>query len=980
MHLAKNLAGILLFGYGLLVGSVFGQTRLYTSYTKADGLPSDYVLQIHQSPNGLMWFGTERGAVSYDGERFTRYTTDNGLPHNLVYDIHEDALGRTWFGTQSPNLYYLQHNQIHSFLDSTGSVESISSIASDRNNRVLFRFQDGIGVLNGNDYDFHPMNLLVSKESNMVRLMDGRVLVNDAWNILVARLDSGTDLRFDTLHVFDRLSTFAALAQASDSTIYISNHYDLMRFKLDENTFQLIESTVIPFSTTIELLSESPTHRVVIGSRYYGLSMVQNGIVTQISTSQGSQNHHISAQLVDYEGNLWVANFGQGVQKITSWNATMYDQESGIREQNVWRVATRGDRIFAMGVAGIQEIAEGMVQNNPRFRAAHRSVRGIQFGHDRVYIGTMSAVHIHTFDSKTETIGSFLKYIDIGDGVNDLHLAKDGSLWIATAGTDLVQLLADGTRVLHPVRNGVERLVESGNALWWLTSDDGAYRFEADSIAHYDKENGRLPSNSVWSLHEDDHGILIGTSAGLVRMPRQGSPVTYQSSNGLIGSEVIGVFPTGDQTRSVPAYWVITRNHVHQLIGEDLIEMTSLAPLSNEMAGAQWLIPSDNRNSMILATASGVMVYDLTKAGRPIPPPKVALQSVLINSDAVLIQDSAPIQHRSASVALDVTFSGLTFIKERDTRFTYRLVGLDNAWSSPQPNRSVRYANLPPGSYEFQVKAVNVDGIESALPATIRIRVVPPFWMHPIFVFLMVVLLSGVFIIAVRWRLQALKLEIVKRNEQRQFEAIQRIGASISHDIKNTVFSLNLLARNLEKRFDNPEFRKDAIETIESSLTYLSTLVSRLQKQPTGLSVAKVNVDIHEMVNTIQKRLSVISERNITVDIQTGFTISTDPEILERILENLIQNAIDATSATDSITVSAKMESSGSLLCVKDSGKGMSQEFIRNQLFKPFQSTKSKGIGIGLYTCKELIEVLNGTVNVESELGKGTTFCIRFVS
>jgi putative PEP-CTERM system histidine kinase len=228
--------------------------------------------------------------------------------------------------------------------------------------------------------------------------------------------------------------------------------------------------------------------------------------------------------------------------------------------------------------------------------------------------------------------------------------------------------------------------------------------------------------------------------------------------------------------------------------------------------------------------------------------------------------------------------------------------------------------------------------------------------------------------------LNAIKLEIVKRNEQRQFEAIQRIGASISHDIKNTVFSLNLLARNLEKRFDNPEFRKDAIETIESSLTYLSTLVSRLQKQPTNLSVSMVDVDLDEMVQTIQKRLSVITERDITVQIPAGFTITSDPEIVERIMENLIQNAIDATSASDSIRVSARKESNASIVCVTDTGKGMSEQFIRDQLFKPFQSTKTKGIGIGLYTCKELVELLNGHLTVESELGKGTTFCIRFVS
>lgn len=980
MHLAKKLAGILFFGCVMLTGTVHGQTRLFTSYTKADGLPSDYVMRIYQSPGGLMWFGTERGAASYDGERFTRYTTEDGLPHNLVFDFLEDQQGRTWFATQSSSLSYLNYGSIHTFLDSTGTISPLNSICMDRNGRVMFRFHDGIGILNGNDYRFHNIRFPVSKESNMARLLDGRVIFSDSRHVLVSRLDSGTDLRFDTLLVFDHYNNYSNIRQASDSTIYISHTPAMGRYRLGEHQLELIETIPTPFSTTMNVISESESHRVLLGSRIDGLWMAHNGLTSRIATSQGSDLSHISAQLVDYEGNLWVAHFGQGVQKITSWNAMVFDQESGILERNVWRVATHGRRIYAMSVAGLQVIQKQTSEYDVSTVTRYRTVRGIQFSSDRVYIGTMSAVYIHEYDPLNDHIGERLDIFEVGDGVNDIHLAKDGTLWIAAAGMNLFRRLLDGTIESYPVQNGVERLVGAGEAVWWLTSDDGAFRYHEGSIVHYSRQTRHLPSNTVWSLHEDGNGILIGTSAGLVRISDQDSVTTYNSSNGLIGSEVIGIFPTAATTPTSPSYWIVTRNHIHQWIDRELIATTSLAPLSNEMAGAHWLIPSRDLTSMILATSSGVLIYDLTQSGRKIPPPKVALQSVWINSVAADIYSHEPTQVRASSSVLDVSFNGLTFIKERDTRFTYRLVGLDDTWSEPQLSRNVRYANIPPGNYEFQVKAVNVDGIESVEPALIRIRIIPPLWMHPLFVMVIFFVIVAIGTIGIRWKLNAMRLEIIKRNEQKQFEAIQRIGASISHDIKNTVFSLNLLARNLEKRFDNPEFRKDAIETIESSLTYLSTLVSRLQKQPTGLSVHRTEVNLYEMAQAIQKRLSVISERAITVDIPTGYSINTDAEILERILENLIQNAIDATTPSESIVVSARRVESEHIICVRDSGKGMSREFIQDQLFKPFQSTKTKGIGIGLFTCKELIEVLQGTIEVESEPGKGTTFCVRFVS
>jgi signal transduction histidine kinase len=338
------------------------------------------------------------------------------------------------------------------------------------------------------------------------------------------------------------------------------------------------------------------------------------------------------------------------------------------------------------------------------------------------------------------------------------------------------------------------------------------------------------------------------------------------------------------------------------------------------------------------------------------------------------------IRQRASSSTLEFDFSGLTFIKESDTRFTYRLVGLDETWSTPQTNRTVRYANVPPGSYEFQVRAVNIDGIASTDVATLAVELDPPWWMHPIMVIFFVMGSVGALIAGIRWRVKTIRTDIIKRNEQKQFEAIQRIGASISHDIKNTVFSLSLLAKNLEKRFDNPEFRKDAIETIESSLTYLSTLVNRLQEAPSAAEAGHQDVPLRALCMDVAKRVTGGTDRRAEIDIPVSMRIRIHPEPIERILENLIRNAIEATHPTKSVRVSAQQVGPYTDLFVVDEGSGMSEDFLRTRLFKPFQSTKTKGLGIGLYSCKELADAMGATIEVESELGKGTTFRVRFVT
>ncbi len=980
MRLAQKLAVVLLFSAVLSGGGVFGQSKLFTSYTKADGLPSDYVMRIYQSPGGMMWFGTERGAAMYDGQSFTTYTTEDGLPHNLVYDILEDAQGRTWFATAIPALSYLKNGKIHRYRDSVGSKNPISTLAIDRNQRILFRFHDGIGVLNGEAYEFHPSSSSVSKESNFERMFDGRIALSDGLHILATRFDSGTDLRFDTLYSSSTHNSFTVVRQAHDSTFYVTMNHGLSRFRLIDNRFVEIENHQRPFFTTMSVNGDSQGHRILLGTRYNGLFSLHNGELSQVTTSTGSIRNFISHQFVDYEGNLWVAHFGQGVEKITSWIATVYNEESGLKERNVWRVATHRGYPLAMGVAGIQRIRNHRAEPMPGLPESIRTIRGVQFSEDKLYLGTISNLYVYRYDPIRDLAGSLLQVYDMGDGINDMKLALDGSIWVATAGMKLIRVLADGSTIEYPVYNGVERVEAAGSAMWFLTSTEGALRFENETFRTYSKESGELPSNTVWSVHEDRNVILIGTSAGLTRITPDGLRKNYSSNDGLIGSPVIGLFPTRLDNTGVPSYWVVTPNHLHQLKADRLFKENSLAALSEIMSGAHWIEHTEDHTQLIMGTGSGLVLYDLTKSGRSIPPPKAAIHAVTIQSTRYLSETPGGIRHQSSSATLEFDFAGFSFVKESETTFSYRLVGVDKGWSTPQKSRKVLYVNVPPGSYEFQVRAVNIDGIASSEPAVLSVTITPPIWMHPASLTIAFVLFVALVWMGWKARLRTIRADIQKRNEQKQFEAIQRIGASISHDIKNTVFGLSLLAKNLEKRFDNPEFRKDAIETIESSLNYLSTLVNRLQESPKQPDVAHIDIQLSVLCADVAKRVLSGTDRRIDLDISDSIRIRTNAEAVERILENLMRNAIEATTSVHSVRVTAQQIAEGTEIFVMDDGAGMSADFIRNRLFKPFQSTKSKGLGIGLYSCKELAKAIGATIEVESEPGNGTTFRVRLVS
>lgn len=971
MRLAQNLVVIaffILFGFA---GAVSGQSRLYTSYTKADGLPSDYVMRIYQSPGGFMWFGTERGAAMYDGESFKTYTTEEGLPHNLVYDILEDAQGRTWFATPNPILTYLKNGKIHIHRDSTGSQTPINSITMDRNNRVFFRFHDGIGLLNGDSYRFHSVPLHVSKESRMERLLDGRILLSDGRHLLASRLDSGTDLRLDTLLTMDLFFNYVSFAQAPDSSVYVTTAHGVTKYRFSSDRLGWMEFIQAGFSTTISALSND---RVVLGSRYEGLTLVENGRATPLITSAGSNRNFVSSQFLDYEGNLWVGFFGQGVEKLTSWNTMVFNDDSGLLERNVWRVATHRGDVMAMGVAGIQRIRTNQVLPLNHLPASLRAIRGIQYDGNRVYIATLSTMRVYDYNPTIDVIGKELRNYEMGDGVNDIRLASDGSVWVATAGRKLMRVMPEGNVIEYPVKNGAEKLVRSGDAMWILTSTDGAFRFEKEEFRHLSKSTGDIPSDAILSLYEDDAALLIGTSLGLTIIPKTGERIQFNTL------PVIGVFPTSEESSADPVYWVITANQLYRYSAGQLVKGNSLAPLSAVMTGAHWIEISDDLRELYIGSNNGLAMYRLTESGRVIPPPKVAIRAVTLNGTRFSSWSDGSIRQRASSSTLEFEFSGLTFVKETDTEFSYRLIDVDDDWSPAQRQRTVRYANIPPGTYTFEVRAINIEGVASTDIALIRIVIDPPWWMHPIMV---IVLLMGsvvALLAGIHWRVKTIQAEIIKRNEQKQFEAIQRIGASISHDIKNTVFSLSLLSKNLEKRFDNPEFRKDAIETIESSLTYLSTLVNRLQEVPTQQDTSRKDISLYSLCSDVVKRVTAGSDRRVELTIDESLSVRVNPEPLERILENLVRNALEATSGDQSVRISASRIAHETEIRVIDNGPGMNEDFLRNNLFKPFQSTKSKGLGIGLYSCKELADAMGATIHVDSKLGRGTTFRLRFVT
>lgn len=211
--------------------------------------------------------------------------------------------------------------------------------------------------------------------------------------------------------------------------------------------------------------------------------------------------------------------------------------------------------------------------------------------------------------------------------------------------------------------------------------------------------------------------------------------------------------------------------------------------------------------------------------------------------------------------------------------------------------------------------------------------------------------------------------------ESRQFEAYHRLTAFMMHDLKNSVAQLRLIVRNAEKHRQNPAFVDDAIATIGNAAERMTRLIEQLSDR--NRASGTVPVDFGTLIQGVVARCADRRPAATFVPPPVPITLQADADRLAAVLEHVIRNAQDACDPADNIDLKVTIDAARVRLTVADSGPGMTPEFVRARLFRPFDSTKgSKGMGIGAFQVREYVRSLGGDVEVQSSPGSGTRFDI----
>ena len=210
--------------------------------------------------------------------------------------------------------------------------------------------------------------------------------------------------------------------------------------------------------------------------------------------------------------------------------------------------------------------------------------------------------------------------------------------------------------------------------------------------------------------------------------------------------------------------------------------------------------------------------------------------------------------------------------------------------------------------------------------------------------------------------------------QSKEMEAFQTMSAFFVHDLKNTTSTLNLMLKNLPVHFNDPEFRADALRGISKTVAHINNLIGRLSQLRHELQIKPVESDLNAVVTQALAGWEEAAGVTLIKELRPLPAILLDREQMLKVVTNLVLNAREAVSSAGEVRIETSQTNGWAVLTVSDNGCGMAPEFISRSLFRPFQTSKKNGLGIGLFQSKMIVEAHKGRVQVESQPGKGTVF------
>ncbi|HET7370814.1 MAG TPA: diguanylate cyclase, partial [Gammaproteobacteria bacterium] len=702
------------------------------SWAAEEGLQQTSVLAIAQGPDGFIWVGTQNGLARFDGIEFKTFFAEDhpGLASNYITQLLVDG-PRMWVGT-SNGVSVLQGGELHVVASASKPLGTVRGLAVAAAGGVwvaadhgLFLLQDGKATAVAALADTPAFAVAVDSETGLWVAVRGGV-----WH----RAPGANKFVFVSLPASG--ATVYAIARwrgglwlGTSNGLYVLANGELSRGE-DELGDMLIQSLLAGPRGNLWVGTQKGLFRV--GARQRVVSFTGLG---------GAGATWVRSLAADREGNVWVGAQSDGISRLWNNGIAVLDESAGLKVDDAWSVAREPSGRLWVGTSnGVYEFVDGRFV--PRFDTGalpSPMVRAyLRYG-GQLWIGTSKGLAIAD-EGRLLPLPAALKPLQ-GSSINAFEKVEGGGVWIGT------------NRGLYSYANGQLRLYGADSGLTatmitavhafadtlWVGTFDGIFAGHDGRFARV----GRLSdgkTDAVVGIHRSRDGSIWFTllNSGLARY-REGALTRYGIGDGLPRGLFFGVMGNGRGT-----LWITMHNNVFSLdiAAVDRFDADELKTLPVRIydtvdgdtefgcnATGQFSAALDRSGTLWCPAPGAVFVLDTKRPPTNAVAPLAAITRTQSgNSDLAKPLNTRTFHLPPGSSDLQFTYTGLTFQLPEKVTFKYRLVGYESNWTDAGTRRNAFFTNLPPGDYEFQVKAHNYDGVWSETAATVSLIIEPFFY------------------------------------------------------------------------------------------------------------------------------------------------------------------------------------------------------------------------------------------------------------
>ncbi|MBI3682430.1 MAG: response regulator [Acidobacteria bacterium] len=1012
----------------LLVYPLVAQRYSFREYGPQDGLEIGNIEALLQDKTGFLWIATQSGLYRYDGHSFRLYTAAEGLPSIFAWALEESPDGTVWVATNRGIARKSGDRFVAVDLPVGPLGLSLNRrlMASTGDGRMFICTPQGLAILEKQSSDWKVRTVLKFPESDAAGSPGGHTLHVEAKGTIwlgcrdrLCRVEG--EARAEKIVYADAgaglpRESWVTILSGPDGSLYLRSENKIFVRKPGASLFEDISVGHDPFSTRRSFLALDP-RGLLMATTQNGVAVRREGRWNHITPERGLPTPVTSYLLTDREGNIWIGTSGHGLLRWIGYGQwEKWTKAEGLEDDYVWSIAKdqRG-RVWVGTERAIfhSETRDGAM----RFRAlegmpGQGTVYALVAAEDgTVWAGTNlgQLFRIDPQSGRIERIG-----IESGfqmRTVRRLVLDREKRLWVLGT-TGLYRSREPAGKSGRP---RFERIDVAGSSeletffdgfvdrrgRFWLAGalgiailEDGRWRrlaardgLRSDTIGNVAED----ATGGIWAGYRDHLRPSVLRQAGARWKVEEPSDAEGQPPGNAV-SMASGV------SRLM---WFGSLTGLYQWNGTRWRRFTALDGLAWDDCNSRALL-TESDGTVWVGTSRGLSRYH-PPAWPNLTPPPVVITAVRAGDKILDQAKPLHINHDESSLAID--YAALSFLNERTIQFRRRLQGFRPEWELTA-ERSLSFANLPSGNFVFEVQSRRPD-TDWGPGSRITFSVAAPWYRQWPFLAGGVVLAVGLVVLLARWRERNLtgekqRLEELVAIRTRELEQARRRAedasrlkseflANMSHEIRtpmNGILGMTQLLKTTLLSAEQTDYLESAHSSADVLLALLDDILDFSKIEAGRLELNPEPFSLRECVRSAVQTLHLkVVERGLDLRVEIAQDVPDvvhgDNVRLRQVLLNLIGNAIKFTER-GSVSVQVDplegtLSTAALRFSIADTGIGISPE-KQSIIFESFRQADGStsrthgGTGLGLAISKRLVEMMGGTIGVESTPGVGSRF------